>query len=355
MLGNLKPTADHSDNPDLALSDLQIRVANIRTETQCIVNKGNCECTQEKLLTTLDKAQNIDGDLERWCHSLDPSWRYTGINVTSSEFGTDTYGECVHEYGNKWIGSLWNAYRYARATLQSTTLDLLARVRVPDDIAYSRWQKQARIIIQTMADDFCASVPYIFESPHDNGIGWLLLIGPLHGWVRVHHLPHEQHQWIKKQYVRACKEATESMGQSDPSNLVALERLPTAFFMRPVLTDQQDIPRNIFSSHTTPALSSRTLSEVSSPTVIPDTSGRFETRSVRSSPSVGTAHSAASVRKSAPVIKANHHFVYASDIGKLKPAQQRETRAFVMNHYLRTVAEERRSGPRTVCRSKVVS
>ena len=136
----------------------------------------------------IQKALHLDAALVSWAISIDPTWRYT-VLVTPPPLHTNehddqtyrfVYGSTYHAYPALALASVWNTYRLTRIILckiiGSSCKSILKRGTFPEKRLTAL---ESVTIINQMAEDICASVPYHFNSDETAVGGLLRLLWPL--------------------------------------------------------------------------------------------------------------------------------------------------------------------------------
>lgn len=131
----------------------------------------------------IGKALHLDADLRSWSMSLGPAWRYIVVDHPHSPLAQAQFpfhdGQ-YHVYHNINIASMWNHYRQTRIFLNEVITSLSLRLweidRAPE---CQETIFQATSIVNQMADDVCASIPYHFTSGETGFGATIRLLWPL--------------------------------------------------------------------------------------------------------------------------------------------------------------------------------
>ncbi|KAL5001263.1 hypothetical protein BDV10DRAFT_13757 [Aspergillus recurvatus] len=122
------------------------------------------------------KALKLDAELSSWAASVEPSLRYTVVNIPGSVDGGNgnstfrpfrhVYGSHYHIYRDTAVSAWWNDYRIVRLLLLEIITWLAGHLALKEDIettARSEYRQriaQCKMLSQQMAEDICASAPY---------------------------------------------------------------------------------------------------------------------------------------------------------------------------------------------------
>ena len=202
------------------LTRLIIRAADLVAIARHDAGDGS---NQMSLLNILDRARDVDADLERWSNSLIDHWQYTPKSSKSWPT-TFAYQDRCDTYYDVQIAAVWNCYRRARVIL----LELISSVATMlDEKKFATVRKSAIIEAMLMADDICASLPFILgtrTTDSDNPeypsigsdeadavhwrnatiIGWFLIVLPLQRLGKCALLGKQQQKWVGMQCKRVC-------------------------------------------------------------------------------------------------------------------------------------------------------
>ncbi|KAI2837540.1 transcriptional regulator family: Fungal Specific TF [Aspergillus niger] len=110
----------------------------------------------------LSRAYNLDANLEAWKYALPEHWKpLPAVHVPQSVREAGMYKNRCDCYTDLWMAGTWNFYRDSRIVVQNIILRCL-RI-LPDGVMLEHIQETINLI-ETLALDICATVPYILGS-----------------------------------------------------------------------------------------------------------------------------------------------------------------------------------------------
>ncbi|KAI9751848.1 MAG: COPII subunit [Chaenotheca gracillima] len=168
------------------------------------------------------QALDLDAEISKWPSAIPASWLPKTVATFDCDFESlnlDT-SECfpgnIDDYLDIWIGAIWNMYRSARIFINFFILRCCTWLDRSPARFDTELFKNSRAIIQDIADDICASIPFYFgygpSSPvpkrprHTAGteeddepavLGGYLLCWPLSVLLIVGGLPPLQKRWVR--------------------------------------------------------------------------------------------------------------------------------------------------------------
>ena len=125
------------------------------------------------ILDLIKEAKRIDGEIAAWSLDAPELLRYKIIG-TSEEMGYVGYSERgtseiypgpVHAYSDLMIAVNWNSYRSSRVFCQTIILNCIERLVPPWERTITVDYRTTTRILQNLADEICASVPYHLGYP----------------------------------------------------------------------------------------------------------------------------------------------------------------------------------------------
>ncbi|BCS06658.1 hypothetical protein ALUC_11039S [Aspergillus luchuensis] len=110
----------------------------------------------------LARAYNLDANLEAWKYALPEHWKpLPAVRVPQSVREAGMYKNRCDCYTDLWMAGTWNFYRDSRIVVQNIILRCLQIL--PDGVMLEQIQETINLI-ETLALDICATVPYILGS-----------------------------------------------------------------------------------------------------------------------------------------------------------------------------------------------
>ncbi|RDH23289.1 hypothetical protein M747DRAFT_231926 [Aspergillus niger ATCC 13496] len=110
----------------------------------------------------LSRAYSLDANLEAWKYALPEHWKpLPAVYVPQSVREAGMYKNRCDCYTDLWMAGTWNFYRDSRIVVQNIILRCL-RI-LPDGVMLEHIQETINLI-ETLALDICATVPYILGS-----------------------------------------------------------------------------------------------------------------------------------------------------------------------------------------------
>ncbi len=128
-----------------------------------------------RLRRLLAEAQTLDDVLVMWANDLPTENWYSTRTVQDSgrlETGNRIFDGTVHIYPTVGHAGIWNRYRALRLTVNDIMLKTLSVLPKSPDSDTESLEEAAKLRIQRLADDLCASVPYmlgLIETHHVAG------------------------------------------------------------------------------------------------------------------------------------------------------------------------------------------
>ncbi|GLA83003.1 hypothetical protein AtubIFM56815_007194 [Aspergillus tubingensis] len=110
----------------------------------------------------LARAYSLDANLEAWKYALPEHWKpLPAVRVPQSVREAGMYKNRCDCYTDLWMAGTWNFYRDSRIVVQNIILRCLQIL--PDGVMLEQIQETINLI-ETLALDICATVPYILGS-----------------------------------------------------------------------------------------------------------------------------------------------------------------------------------------------
>jgi len=158
------------------------RICHARADTEDLLSSidkavkyGSYTSLQQHCTALTDlimKMQNIASSHCLWAQGVSESWAFTSINDPNAGigFGNNSEGS-VHIYHSLWMANIWNWNRSSNILLQCSLLKCLAKLssisaKLPD---HDTLEANARMTIQSMIRDICASIPFIMCDINGDG------------------------------------------------------------------------------------------------------------------------------------------------------------------------------------------
>ncbi|KAF2088496.1 hypothetical protein K490DRAFT_72909 [Saccharata proteae CBS 121410] len=207
-------TQDNLANRFVALS---IGLPMLRARSKALISRGKIdEKTVIGAKKLLDDAREFDASLEDWARGLPEGCTYRTVTMVH-EISDDVEKEPrwlgpVHSYRDVFIANVWNDYRINRIICQSI-ISTCAKILWKSSGTVDSWfaVSSARFISQSLADDICASIPFLLtyemqidgplartqDSDAAEGQGAYLAVWPLYIASIVDDLPAQQLAWLK--------------------------------------------------------------------------------------------------------------------------------------------------------------
>ena len=107
-----------------------------------------------------EAAIEMDGDLEAWRATLQPSWSYATVDAGDALASTYFEGKC-HIYSSLWTAQVWNNWRTLRILVNRIFLQNEIRSGAPD----STHESTALSLIHQLSTEICISVSSFIGSP----------------------------------------------------------------------------------------------------------------------------------------------------------------------------------------------
>lgn len=218
MLGSEEP----QEMPVIQYRELCYRISNVVMEADSILRQKRFGADSiGSLMKAIQAGISLNEKMQAWDHQAYGVYAYKKIDVAqvwpaSSPFAS-TGPIVAHIYNTISIGSLWNAYRTTRIYLLRCLIPSAWRLAKEAGLASEEAMVHCDSItrmkhqIQRLADDICASVPYIlgeidqegnvariFPNNNNKAIGGLFLLWPLGSLLPLDSLPREQIAWIRE-------------------------------------------------------------------------------------------------------------------------------------------------------------
>jgi hypothetical protein len=128
-----------------------------------------------RLRRLLAEAQTLDDVLVIWANNLPTEYWYSTRSVQDDgrvETGNRVFDGTVHIYPTVGHAGMWNRYRALRLTVNDIMLKTLSVLAESPDSDTESLEEAAKLRIQRLAGDLCASVPYmlgLIETHHVAG------------------------------------------------------------------------------------------------------------------------------------------------------------------------------------------
>jgi len=220
-------TADERNLTDMV--DVIIKVANFRADMVSRQDQRNSAFIVSEVLA-------LDAQLIDWASSRTSGYGYQVVSIPKRTM--EVFKSHFFLYSSVRVAATWDNYRCTRIMLHETLisrLTYLSQLHSNLDLERQLYESQietSRLLIQSMARDVCASVPFYFDfhkrklnSPTDNplktkAINGNFLLWSLHAVVVAGNMEESMRLWILGR-IQAINEA---MGIRHASALVKLLR-----------------------------------------------------------------------------------------------------------------------------------
>ena len=194
---------NEADIPGNRFSEIVIRLCNLRASIKDGLFVDEAEIINSVLA--------VDGDLAAWVRQIKVDWAYTAVKeMDKSE---DTFEGQYHIYASFVNSSMWNNYRTIRILVNECLLYCLKRLPATssfDEDERNRLRLRSRTILDQMASDICASVPYLFDigdvsnsrsplAPARRSAGGFSLLWPLYTAASMEGARRTMSFWIIRQ------------------------------------------------------------------------------------------------------------------------------------------------------------
>ncbi|KAE9370036.1 hypothetical protein N431DRAFT_546040 [Stipitochalara longipes BDJ] len=178
-------------------------------------NDGSLQGYCSALTDIIAEMQIIEANHWSWAQDASDSWAYISVNGPNSNTALGASSDnLVHIYHSLWMANIWNWNRSSCILLQCSLLKCLEKSsvifgRLPD---HDSLEANARMTIQTMIRDICASIPFIMcdinsegeaiisqqtTTPVGQNMAQLWLLWHFHTVLRSGHLLPQQLKLIK--------------------------------------------------------------------------------------------------------------------------------------------------------------
>lgn len=229
------------EGPSLDIDTFMIRAAAARARSIDFFSEtSHTPMTMDNIVDVASEARTLDIDLTKWSWRVPEDWRYTTTDDPANTTGKPNHSSFngrIHNYDNYSHASIWIRYRALRLITNSIMLRCLTTAHTIDPNLTHLFSKADLLkkIMDSLATEMCASVPYFFTQSqipvadstllkrsvtlgqhtiHANAAilpkvaG--LLAWPLTVAVSTEHVPEPQRQWLQAR----LKQAAEAMGDT---------------------------------------------------------------------------------------------------------------------------------------------
>ena len=177
----------------------------------------------ERLLGLVQDGTLLNERLQAWEDRASAKYTYQTIDASqcwpNDSYMAITGANIIHIYDSVSVGNLWNCYRTTRLYLIRLVLRAVFRLAT-DEVHAPEITTDHGITVQlvsqrrVLADDICASVPYMLgevdqqahlqNARQSKAVGGLFLLWPLGTLLFMDFLPSERSAWIKERltYIR---------------------------------------------------------------------------------------------------------------------------------------------------------
>ncbi|KAI9711871.1 MAG: hypothetical protein M1820_002016 [Bogoriella megaspora] len=143
------------------VAELRHRAISLAIDTTTL-KRSDPSCKYARLRDLLDDAQSVDNELASWADNLSPEYHYSKHRVQrgdTSDF--DRMGFDAHIYMTVGHAGIWGRYRALRLIVNDIRLKTLSILLAFPDSSMEAHVKTAKSNVARLADDLCASLPYI--------------------------------------------------------------------------------------------------------------------------------------------------------------------------------------------------
>ncbi|PGG99789.1 hypothetical protein AJ79_08411 [Helicocarpus griseus UAMH5409] len=161
------------DRSMVEVSKIRYRASALFADHPFISPSDESKMTSFRLLLT--EAQLLENDLAAWANCLPMGSWYTTHIVKNKGFENtrnSVFNSTVHIYSSVGYSGVWNRYRALRLAVNDIILKVLSAFNgLPDfdSPINGPLSENAKLTIQHLADDLCASVPYMLGLVELNG------------------------------------------------------------------------------------------------------------------------------------------------------------------------------------------
>jgi hypothetical protein len=120
----------------------------------------------QQMLAVIDKAQEMDRNLEAWAHSLPSFWEPWTTKIVTEEPADVTTAEFwpgpVYSYQDLNIAAITNEYRISRVLCNGVVRDLVQALPIESQTeAIQRAYTKAIYVARNMCNDFSSTLPFL--------------------------------------------------------------------------------------------------------------------------------------------------------------------------------------------------
>lgn len=145
-------------------------LVNLRLEWESLESRPLSHKTENEILHLVSKAQELDVKLINWAHSVPPNWQpISATTIPPSVREAGLFHDRCDCYPDIWVAATWNSYRDSRIVVWkiiASCLRMLIDISTNTDMrsANDTLKSTAEAIIQSLALDICACVPFLLGS-----------------------------------------------------------------------------------------------------------------------------------------------------------------------------------------------
>ncbi len=162
-------------NAAARLTSATINIADLRSCAKSALLLPRSPASEKEVNDLLEYAISIDLLVAAWPESVPEEWHWRSGDTFPVPPHTPpsafTYNDKKDIYLDLWVMSIWNQYRAARIKIQSIILSCIGWLSTPYEEQWYWRSVYAKMIIQEMADDICASVPFALGTKTFGGPG----------------------------------------------------------------------------------------------------------------------------------------------------------------------------------------
>jgi len=226
------------EQPIIQMRELRYATCQMAISVKQVFERKDLDTDSINTLSSL----SVSGDLlndrwKTWEHETFKLYKYQTLDTTQcwppGTFLAPKEASTIHIYGSLTIGSVWNGYRTTRLYLLQHLIHIASYLNDVNSAATEPSTNRASIArfvseSQVLADDMCASVPYMLgevdqqamlrSARQAKAVGGLFMLWPLGSLLHLHFLPPDKVDWIKSRvaYIR------DALGIQQAGNVIKL-------------------------------------------------------------------------------------------------------------------------------------
>ncbi|KAF2735418.1 hypothetical protein EJ04DRAFT_563433 [Polyplosphaeria fusca] len=207
--------SESSDDENIAnrLTLICIDLPNIRARAIALTTSPFTETLVAEARAILEFAQLVDANLQEWYHTLPKDWQYKTVAVVSelpeNVAESEHWIGSQHVYEDVHLASIINDYRVCRIFCQHVVIACINWLEAGGSYAIPGATDSAMYVIQAMADEISACVPFHLsydmqprakelgqDSDAAEAFGGYSLVWPLYVAANAESVPQRQRDWL---------------------------------------------------------------------------------------------------------------------------------------------------------------